>query len=112
MFLLACLGVYDIFVAPPTSIVAIVRNSSVIHNTKIDEFWDYDDILEEDDLSISIRCYRGPALMVIALFCAAYSLRVWQRNGVACDQLLFLPGTPHELCCTGGEHESSKCGTE
>jgi hypothetical protein len=25
----------------------------------------------------------------------AYSLRTWRRNGVACDELLFLPGTPH-----------------
>ena len=111
MFLLSCLGVYDIFVAPPTSIVAIVRNSSGINNTEIDEFWDYDTV-EEDDLSISIRCYRGPALTAIALFCAAYSLRIWRRNGVACDQLLFLPGTPHEFRCTGGEHESSAIGRE
>ena len=27
--------------------------------------------------------------------CCAYSLRTWRRNGVACDELLFLPGTPH-----------------
>lgn len=26
---------------------------------------------------------------------AAYSLRTWRRNGVACDELIFLPGTPH-----------------
>lgn len=25
----------------------------------------------------------------------AFSLRTWRRNGVACDELLFLPGTPH-----------------
>jgi hypothetical protein len=30
---------------------------------------------------------------------------------VACDQLLFLPGTPHEFRCTG-EHESSAAGKE
>jgi hypothetical protein len=106
MFLLTCLGVYDIFVAPPTPIVAVAKNSSGVNNTEIDEFWDYDDIVEEDDLSVSYRCYRGPALTAIALFCAAYSLRVWRRNGVACDQLLFLPGTPHEFRCTVGEHES------
>jgi len=29
----------------------------------------------------------------------AYSLRTWRRNGVACDELLFLPGTLH-----GHEH--------
>lgn len=98
--------------APPTSIVAVMRNSSVINNTEIDEFWDYDHVEEEDDLSISIRCYRGPALTAIALFFAAYSLRVWRRNGVACDQLLFLPGTPHEFRCIGGEHESSAIGRE
>jgi EXS family len=25
----------------------------------------------------------------------ALSLRMWRRNGIACDELLFLPGTPH-----------------
>lgn len=30
---------------------------------------------------------------------AAYSLRTWRRNGIACDELLFLPGTHH-----GQEH--------
>lgn len=30
---------------------------------------------------------------------AAYSLRTWRRNGVACDELIFLPGTQH-----GHEH--------
>jgi hypothetical protein len=68
---------------------------------EIDEFWDYDIKNKidggEDDLSISYRCYRGPALTAISLFFAAYSLRVWRRNGVACDELLFLPGTPHEF---------------
>jgi hypothetical protein len=51
---------------------------------------------EEDDLATSLRCYRGPLLLAVALFCAAYSLRVWRRGGCACDELLFLPGTPHE----------------
>lgn len=79
--------------------------------TELDEFWAYDNInnqtlaVELDDLSTSFRCYRGPALTAIALFCAAYSLRVWRRNGVACDQLLFLPGTPHEFRCS--EHSRS-----
>ena len=26
---------------------------------------------------------------------SAYSLRTWRRNGVACDELIFLPGTPY-----------------
>ena len=42
----------------------------------------------------SIR-FSGPALFAFTLMCAAYSLRTWRRNGVACDELLFLPGTPH-----------------
>lgn len=97
--------------APPAPIVAVMKNSSGINITEIDEFWDYDDIEVEDDLSVSLRCYRGPALTAFALFCAAYSLRLWRRNGVACDQLLFLPGTPHEFRCAG-EHESSAAGKE
>jgi hypothetical protein len=34
--------------------------------------------------------------MAFTLIMCAYSLRTWRRNGVACDELLFLPGTPHE----------------
>ena len=41
----------------------------------------------------------GPALLAFTLVMCAYSLRTWRRNGVACDELLFLPGTPH-----GDEH--------
>jgi hypothetical protein len=41
----------------------------------------------------------GPALLAFTLIMTAYSLRTWRRNGVACDELLFLPGTPH-----GDEH--------
>ena len=43
----------------------------------------------------SLRVYRGPALLAFTLMMAAYSLRTWRRNGVACDELLFLPGTLH-----------------
>lgn len=83
--------------------------------TELDEFWAYDNNNsnmsnqaeeELDDLSTSFRCYRGPALTAVALFCAAYSLRVWRRNGVACDQLLFLPGTPHEFRCSSSRSVS------
>ena len=42
-------------------------------------------------------CPIGPALLAFTLMCCAYSLRTWRRNGVACDELLFLPGTPHGL---------------
>ncbi|KAL7569106.1 hypothetical protein ACA910_016941 [Epithemia clementina (nom. ined.)] len=45
--------------------------------------------------SSSLRVYRGPALMAFTLIMAAFSLRTWRRNGVACDELIFLPGTPH-----------------
>lgn len=106
MFLLTCLGIYDIFISPPRPMLSSTNYSITTSNSSeemnindIDEFWDYDEnkIDGEDDLSISYRCYRGPALTAIALFFAAYSLRVWRRNGVACDELLFLPGTPHEF---------------
>lgn len=33
--------------------------------------------------------------MAFTLMMVAFSLRTWRRNGVACDELLFLPGTPH-----------------
>jgi hypothetical protein len=43
----------------------------------------------------SLRVYRGPALLAVTLMMVAYSLRTWRRNGIACDELLFLPGTQH-----------------
>jgi hypothetical protein len=33
--------------------------------------------------------------VAFSLMMCAYSLRTWRRNGVACDELLFLPGTAH-----------------
>jgi hypothetical protein len=65
---------------------------------------------EEDDLATSMRCYRGPGLIAIALFCSAYSLRIWRRNGVACDELIFLPGTPHEFRLEGREKTKAESG--
>lgn len=58
----------------------------------------YDLKTKTHDVS-SLRVYRGPALLAFTLMMAAYSLRTWRRNGVACDELLFLPGTIH-----GHEH--------
>ncbi|GAX15022.1 hypothetical protein FisN_12Lh282 [Fistulifera solaris] len=43
----------------------------------------------------SLRVYRGPALLAFTLMMVAFSLRTWRRNGVACDELLFLPGTSY-----------------
>ena len=124
--MLACLAIYDVFIAPPKPLIlratapgsSDVRdgagnltdtNSGNSRSIEQDEFANYDAIFaqEEDDLSTSLRCYRGPALLALALFCSAYSLRIWRRNGVACDELLFLPGTPHEYRCTGGNEGSS-----
>jgi len=44
-----------------------------------------------------ISFYIGPALLAFSIMCAAYSLRTWRRNGIACDELIFLPGTKHGL---------------
>lgn len=122
--MLACLAVYDVFVSPPQPMVqrsgshhsgdsdhAVVPKNG---NSELDEFWEYDDrppphpAMEEDDLATSLRCYRGPAMLAVALFCAAYSLRVWRRNGVACDELIFLPGTPYEFRLRGNGSESEE----
>ena len=54
----------------------------------------YDLTTKTHDVS-SLRVYRGPGLLAFSLMMVAYSLRTWRRNGVACDELLFLPGTPH-----------------
>ncbi|GKY92487.1 hypothetical protein MPSEU_000219100 [Mayamaea pseudoterrestris] len=64
----------------------------------------------------SLRVYRGPALLAFTLIMVAYSLRTWRRNGVACDELLFLPGTQHaeETTTTSrsvsGEHDDNQEG--
>jgi hypothetical protein len=39
--------------------------------------------------------HTGPAMLAFTLMMCALSLRTWRRNGVACDELLFLPGTAH-----------------
>ncbi|OEU21334.1 hypothetical protein FRACYDRAFT_274437 [Fragilariopsis cylindrus CCMP1102] len=54
----------------------------------------YDLKTKTHDVS-SLRVYRGPALVAFTLMMAAFSLRTWRRNGVACDELIFLPGTQH-----------------
>lgn len=54
----------------------------------------YDLTTKTHDVS-SLRVYRGPALIAFTLMMSAFSLRTWRRNGVACDELLFLPGTAH-----------------
>ncbi|KAL7531866.1 hypothetical protein ACHAXR_004287 [Thalassiosira sp. AJA248-18] len=119
LFVLACLAVFDVFVSPPIPPVhehhdTPTNNATNSHkrfnNTELDEFWEYDShhySIEEDDLATSLRCYRGPALLAVTMFCAAYSLRIWRRNGVACDELLFLPDTPHEFRLIGGDQKSS-----
>jgi hypothetical protein len=55
----------------------------------------YDLTTKTHDVS-ALRVYRGPAMLAFTLMMASWSLRIWRRNGVACDELLFLPGTPHE----------------
>lgn len=65
----------------------------------------YDLTTKTHDVS-ALRVYRGPAMIAFTLMMAAWSLRTWRRNGVACDELLFLPGTPHGAAVTdqpGGE---------
>lgn len=54
----------------------------------------YDLTTKTQDVS-SLRVYRGPSLVAFTLMMVAYSLRTWRRNGVACDELIFLPGTQH-----------------
>ena len=54
----------------------------------------YDLTTKTQDVS-SLRVYRGPSLVAFTLMMFAYSLRTWRRNGIACDELIFLPGTQH-----------------
>src|SRR5210317_907538 len=111
LFILACLAIYDIFISPPIPIIVRHHRGDAIVDEIIDSSSNNDnnDTLypatsnnyqyrqEEDDLATSLRCYRGPLLLSVTLFCVAWSLRIWRRGGCACDELLFLPGTPHEF---------------
>lgn len=46
-------------------------------------------------LLLNFENSTGPGLFAFCLMMAAFSLRTWRRNGVACDELLFLPGSSH-----------------
>lgn len=54
----------------------------------------YDLSIHSND-PVSLRVYRGPALLAISFVCGAFCLRSWRRNGVACDEIIFLPGSLH-----------------
>lgn len=54
----------------------------------------YDLFIHTND-PISLRVYRGPALIAISMVMSAFCLRTWRRNGIACDELIFLPGSLH-----------------
>lgn len=41
------------------------------------------------------KCVEGPGLIAISFILSAFCLRSWRRNGIACDELLFLPGTAY-----------------
>ena len=123
LFVLACLALYDLFISPPQPVALhdlqhTANNTNITYHRQIDEFSDEQHIYyeafaqEEDDLATSMRCYRGPGLIALALFCSAYSLRVWRRNGVACDELIFLPGTPHEFRLEGKGKNRAEAQTD
>lgn len=40
---------------------------------------------------------KGPGLIAIAIIMFAFCLRSWRRNGIACDELIFLPGTAYAV---------------
>jgi len=54
----------------------------------------YDLSIHSND-PVTLRVYRGPGLIAISFILSAFCLRSWRRNGIACDELLFLPGTAY-----------------
>eukprot|EP00551_Chaetoceros_affinis_P011941 CAMPEP_0203678412 /NCGR_PEP_ID=MMETSP0090-20130426/31880_1 /ASSEMBLY_ACC=CAM_ASM_001088 /TAXON_ID=426623 /ORGANISM="Chaetoceros affinis, Strain CCMP159" /LENGTH=658 /DNA_ID=CAMNT_0050545645 /DNA_START=38 /DNA_END=2011 /DNA_ORIENTATION=- len=54
----------------------------------------YDCFIHSND-PVSLRVYRGPACFAVSMIATAFCLRAWRRNGIACDELLFLPGSSH-----------------
>lgn len=54
----------------------------------------YDLFIHSNDAA-TLRVYRGPGLIAISLIMFAFCLRSWRRNGIACDELIFLPGTAY-----------------
>lgn len=120
LVVLICLALYDLFIAPPEPILLDldyydnnVTQEEILHGSEFTAAVEFASAHQaEDDLVTSFRCYRGPGLIAIALFCSAYSLRTWRRNGVACDELIFLPGTPHEFRLEGKGKGSDKQNTQ
>lgn len=56
----------------------------------------YDLFIHSNDAA-TLRVYRGPGLIAISIIMFAYCLRSWRRNGIACDELIFLPGTAYAV---------------
>jgi len=65
----------------------------------------YDLFIHSND-PVSLRVYRGPACIAITLIACAFCLRAWRRNGIACDELLFLPGSIHAEA-SNKQHDSN-----
>lgn len=42
-----------------------------------------------------MRSQSGPGLIAISIIMFAFCLRSWRRNGIACDELIFLPDTAY-----------------
>lgn len=62
----------------------------------------YDLFIHSND-PVSLRVYRGPACIALSLIACAFCLRAWRRNGIACDELLFLPGTKYAETAKGSD---------
>lgn len=60
----------------------------------------YDCFIHSND-PVTLRVYRGPACIAISMIATAFCLRAWRRNGIACDELLFLPGSSHAESAKG-----------
>ena len=117
---MACLAIYDVFLSPPIPLLSVAggvgNDAAPPSNVTATTDGEFDDagvgsgdapapLLAEyhegGDLDTSMRCYRGPAMLALSMFLASYCLRVWRRNGVACDELIFLPDTAFESRLTG-----------
>ena len=55
-------------------------------------------------LHLNFLTFTGPACFALSLIATAFCLRAWRRNGIACDELLFLPGTKYAEA-SKGDHQ-------
>jgi EXS family len=93
LVILGCVLAYDLTTKTHDSVSLRVYRGTIFRSMEC--LVNAADCLSHEGLILHGLIPLGPGLLAFCLMMAAYSLRTWRRNGVACDELLFLPGSSH-----------------